>query len=264
MKETSIWHWLLKAANAIVNTFVVVTLSLCIIYSLYALWDNNRIYTAAKDVQSELLSYKPAKASEKGPTFQELLAVNPDVCAWVSLDNTNIDYPVLQGETNLTYINTDVYGEFSLAGSIYLDSRNAPDFSQPYSLLYDHHMERSGMFGDLDFFQEKGFFEENSSGSLLIPNQSYELEVFACLIVKASEDYIFEPGRWRDGVDGLLDFVQKNAIHIRKETLKRLRSSKTPQILAFSTCSSEFTDARTIVLAAMDSSEEKEKEAHHD
>ena len=67
-------------------------------------------------------------------SFEELLAINPDVCAWVSLDNTKVDYPVLQGANNMIYLNQDVYGDFALAGSIFLDSRNDRTFSDRYSL----------------------------------------------------------------------------------------------------------------------------------
>ena len=67
-------------------------------------------------------------------SFEELLGINPDVCAWVTLDNTAIDYPVVQGEDNFTYVNTDVYGDFSLAGSIFLDVNCDKNFTDPYSL----------------------------------------------------------------------------------------------------------------------------------
>lgn len=228
----------MKAANSVIAFLVVVALCVCGAYSVYTLWDNNRIYTAAEDVPD-------------GSTFAELLAINPDVCAWITVDNTKIDYPVLQGETNLTYINTDVYGNFALAGSIYLDSRNTPDFSDPYSLLYGHHMEGGGMFGDLDLFKDKAFFEENRTGTLLVPGKGYDLEIFACLLVSASEDNIFEPDRWRTDIDGLLDYAEETAMYVRQETVEELRNSQAPLVLALSTCSSEFTDARTIVLAAM-------------
>lgn len=248
MNEKTMQHWFLKAANSVITFFVVAALCLCGVYAVYALWDNNRIYTAAEDVQADILRFKP---SLDKPTFAELLAINPDVCAWITVDNTKIDYPVLQGETNLTYINTDVYGNFALAGSIYLDSRNASDFSDAYSLLYGHHMENGGMFGDLDLFKDKVFFDENRTGTLLVPGKGYDLEIFACLLVSASEDNIFEADRWRTDIDGLLDYAEQNALHVRRETTEKLRTSEAPQVLALSTCSSEFTDARTIVLAAM-------------
>lgn len=136
----------LKAANSIVNLFVVLLLCVAGVYAAYALWDNSQIYSSAFNVQADMLKLKPTVSEgDDTASFEELLAINPDVCAWVTLDGTKIDYPVLQGSTNLTYINKDVYGNFSLSGSIYLDTRNNRDFSDRYSLLYGHHMEKSAM-----------------------------------------------------------------------------------------------------------------------
>lgn len=110
----------LKAANSFLNFIVVFSLCIAATYAGYALWDNNQVYAAAENVQDSMIKMKPVVAEgEEGASFEELLAVNPDVCAWVSVDNTNIDFPILQGETNLSYINKDVYGNFALAGSIF-------------------------------------------------------------------------------------------------------------------------------------------------
>lgn len=173
-------RWVLKAADSFVNLIVILCLSVAGIYAAYALWDNSRIYTAANDVQADMIKMKPDVEEDGGASFEELLAINSDVCAWVMLDNTNIDYPVLQGSTNLTYINQDVYGNFALAGSIFLDTRNKSDFSDAYSLLYGHHMENSGMFGDLDLYKEQAFFDDNITGMLILPDRAYNLEIFAC------------------------------------------------------------------------------------
>ena len=188
----------LRLANGLVSLVVAVALITAGGYAAYCLWDDGQIYAAAEDVQAELLHLKPqvepAEDGESGgPSFDELLAINPDVRAWVTMDNTKIDHPVLQGETNLDYINTDVYGDFALAGSIFLDARNDPDFADPYSLLYGHHMANSGMFGDLDLYKDPEFFAENQTGTLILPDGACALEVFACMLVSASEDRNFYP-----------------------------------------------------------------------
>ena len=145
-------YWI-RGLNALFSLVVLLCFFVVVAYAGYALWDNSQVYAAAENVRDEMLQFKPQPdAEEGGPTFHELQAVNPDVCAWVTLDNTNIDHPVLQGTDNLSYINRDVYGNFSLAGSIFLDSRNDSHFSDPYSLLYGHHMDNSGMYGDLDLY----------------------------------------------------------------------------------------------------------------
>ena len=100
---------LLKAVNFIVSFIVFFSLCTAGVYAAYALWDNSRIYAAAKDVQADMLKLKPQTQDvENGASFEELLAVNPDVCAWVSLDNTKVDLPVLHGDPNLAYIIKDV------------------------------------------------------------------------------------------------------------------------------------------------------------
>ena len=246
----------LRAANSLFNLVVILLLLAAGSYSAFALWDNQRIYAAAGDVQADMMKLKPeviTTEEDSGADFSELLAVNPDVCGWITLDNTNVDYPVLQGETNFTYINTDVYGNFALAGSIFLDTRCSKDFSDPYSLIYGHHMADSKMFGDLDLYKDEKFFQENTTGSLVLPGKAYQLEIIACLLVPASEDHIFEPTIWQDSnISRFLEFVESNALNLHDEILAELKAAEKPfQILALSTCSYEYTDARTIVLTWM-------------
>ena len=245
-------RWILKTANALVNLVVILCLCVAGAYAVYALWDNNRIYAAASDVQADMVKIKPAVEEDGGASFAELLTINEDVCAWVTLDNTKIDHPVLQGSTNLTYVNKDVYGNFALAGSIFLDTRNSRDFTDAYSLLYGHHMENSGMFGDLDLYKDPTFFDENTTGMLILPDRAYKLEIFACMLIEAGDDAIFDPEQWQTDIGGLLSFARENNLHLREETVGRLERMESPQILALSTCSTEFTDARTIILAVME------------
>ena len=151
-----------KWINSFVSLVVAIVLLILGSYSAYSLWDNQQVYEEARDVQLKMKELKPEVVSEdEPPSFADLRAVNHDVHGWVTLYGTQIDYPVLQGENNLTYINTDVYGNFALAGSIYMDCRNSADFSDVYNLLFGHHMANSRMFGDLDLYKDAGFFRKN-------------------------------------------------------------------------------------------------------
>ena len=212
------------------------------------------MYAAASNVQADMIKLKPilTENEDEGASFEELLAINKDVCAWVTVDNTNIDFPILQGETNLTYINRDVYGNFALAGSIFLDSRNDKEFHDIVSLLYGHHMDQSDMFGDLDKYKDEKFLKENTTGLLILPDRSYDLEIFACILTDASEDAIFEPQEYRSDINKLLRLTEQEGLHYNADKLEELKKTNgQTQILILSTCSTEFTDARTIVLAAM-------------
>ena len=76
-------------------------------------------------ISDDLLEYKPIPGQEENPTLDELMAINPDVVGWLTVDDTHIDYPVVQGENDMEYINKDVYGEFALPGSIFLSCVNS-------------------------------------------------------------------------------------------------------------------------------------------
>lgn len=241
-----------KAANRLIGFVVMVALLTGGLYAVYALWDNNTVYAAAEDVQLKMLEIKPDIDAEEGPSFDELLKVNQDVAAWVSINNTNVDYPILQGKTNLTYVNLDVYKNFALAGSIFVDTRNDRNFKDTYSLLYGHDMASGKMFGDLQLYKKKDFFEANRTGTLILPDRVYDLEIFACLMVNASDDKIFNPDHWQANIQPLLDFAEKDSLYLHEETVdKMLDQVADAQVLALTTCTYEFTDARTVLLAYM-------------
>ncbi len=242
----------LRAANGLLDGAVALLVLLAVVWSGYALWDNSRVYAAADDVQAGLLAFKPEPQADNSLSFGQLRNINPDVCGWLTMEGTSIDYPVVQGESNFTYLNTDVYGGFALAGSIFLDTECDRSFSGKYSLLYGHHMDSGRMFGDLDKYKDGGFFRRHDTGTLTLPGGSYRLETLACLVVPASEQAIFAPGKWQSDVRGLLRFAEEKALQKNTQALRALEAEpEGVQLLAMSTCSAEFTDARTVVLARM-------------
>lgn len=240
----------LSLGNKLISFIIILALCTAFAYAGYGLWDNNRIYAEAGNVQDDMLKLKP---DEYNPSFEDLLAINPDVKAWLTLDNTNIDYPVLQGTSNLSYFNTDVYGNFALSGSIFLDARNDGVFKEAYSLIYGHHMEKGKMFGDLDLYKNEKFFKENQTGTLILEDRTYKLELFSVLIIPSGEEAIFNPVLWQDDLEGLVSFTKKNYLYLDEAKLEALEKAPAPgrQVLAITTCSTEFTDARTALLAHM-------------
>ncbi len=200
--------------NGLVSLAVGLSLLIAGAYAGYCLWDNHQIYAAAENVQDDMIRLKPKTddtAEEQGPSFAELLRVNQDVKAWLA---------------------------------------------DPYTLLHGHHMENSRMFGDLDLYKELDFFRQYYTGTLIIPGYQWPLRVFACMVVPSSEEKIFNPTLWKkDGIGRLLSFVKAGALHYDAETVAMLedtiQAGETPRVIAMATCSSEYTDARTIVLAVL-------------
>ena len=189
--------------------------------------------------------------------FGQLKAINKDITAWITMPGTAIDYPVMQGSNNYSYINKDVYGSFALAGSIFLDYRNSSDYTDPYSLLYGHNMSKHRMFSDINLYKEEEFFNENTLGILLMPDGNHILETLSVIVTPASDSGVLNPQNWNilDG-EGIFLKAQENAMFTYEKGLEDLRekidAGETPKLIALSTCSDEFTEARTILLTLMD------------
>ena len=129
----------LRILNKSLNIAITIVLLLCASYSIYCLWDNFQFYQAGLDLKVQLRNIKP---KGKKPSFEELRKINPDVAAWITLDGTKIDEPIVQGKNNEEYLNKDVYGKYYMGGTVFLDSRCDRKFQDVYSLIYGHHMEK--------------------------------------------------------------------------------------------------------------------------
>ena len=95
--------------------------------------------------------------------FDELREENPDIVAWIRSDdpeNTGIDYPVFYSGDNEKYLRRDLYGKSHIAGSIFLEGLNRPDFTDYYTVIYGHNMNDGSMFGGLKKYRKKEFWEE--------------------------------------------------------------------------------------------------------
>ena len=209
---------------------------LLLLIGSYTMYDTVLIYDLASG--DDLSSFKPLVTDVENGGW-DMSALSDDVVAWLTVDDTIIDYPVMQGRDNNEYLNKDPFGNYSLAGSIFLDARNAPDFSDPYSLIYGHHMEYGKMFGALDAFLEQAYFDAHRSATLTVSNIIYEIEFFACIEADASVDEIFAPTE----TEGTLSYVREHAHIFREPTGEKL--------IALSTCKFPQTTERIVVFGVL-------------
>lgn len=156
-----------RVGNRILSIMAGILILLMLSYGVYSLWDTYKIY-ANSFADEELLKFRPTDDGEDNPTLKDLKKLNPDVKAWIQVPKTNIDYPVVQGQDDMEYINKNVYGEFELSGAIFLSCLNKDDFSDPYNLVYGHNMKNGGMFADVADFTNKEYFETHQKGKLYL------------------------------------------------------------------------------------------------
>lgn len=102
--------------------------------------------------------------------FPTLKAEHPDVYAWITIPDTQVNYPVVQSATvDNFYLRRDLDGNYSVYGSIYSQSMNATDFSDPVTVLYGHNSSDGLMFADLHKFEDPEYFAAHEDMYIYTP-----------------------------------------------------------------------------------------------
>ena len=178
---------IIRGLDHIVN-FIALSLILAAMFlSGYMLWDSHQVYQTADAKNYE--AYIPTEKSTK--SFEELQKINPDVIGWIRVNDTNINYPLVQTDNDDTYMNTDAEGNYSLSGAIFLHCANKPDFSDFDNIIYGHHMEKHMMFGDIGEFTKEQYFNEHPYGNLFFDGKDHGIEFYALMQVDAYNETIF-------------------------------------------------------------------------
>ena len=210
----------------------------------YALYDSYRVYTDSYD--NSLLRFKPGYEQEYVDGRQIL---KKKMAGWLTIDDTKVDYPVMQGETNNEFLNTDPYGDYSLTGSIFMDSRNSrdPEALDDITLIYGHHMAEGAMFGALDAFEKVKYFDAHREGTFTLDKTAYRVRFFAYMISDATNDLIFNPTEVRQ--EDTMAYIRKDAAIFREEELKNRKDLK---IIILSTCKFPDSTERTLLIGALE------------
>lgn len=156
---------------------------------------------------------KGGRAEEKTPEvlqeYQELVLENPDFAGWIVIDDTAINYPVMQTQEEVEYyLHRDFKGRNSYAGTPFVGIGNMQDLQNDI-FLYGHNMKNGTMFADLLKFQRKDFWEAHKTIQLGNRYENTRYTVFAVLCADESE--------WTEN-NGIFfgSFINKRANRIEK------------------------------------------------
>ncbi len=178
--------------------------------------------------------------------FDALWAINTDVIAWIRFDDLNavgIDYPVLHGETNDTYLRHDLYGDYHTAGSVFLEAANNEDFSDLYNIIYGHNMRNDTMFGSLKKYRnDEDFYEDNRYFTIYTPEGAYRYEIFGYADVP-DDDELYTVGFAAD------DTYQRFIERLRNISMRDtgIIPDKYDHVVSLSTCTAAGDTYRFVV-----------------
>lgn len=242
-----------KIRNAALNviTFCLIGIILVCGYKIgTTLWQ----YHVAKSAYTNI-SEKTAKVDPKQFTgvvdWKALKKTNSDVQGWLYQKDSPINYPVVQGTDNDTYLHTRFDGQWSGGGTLFVDSRMEPNFKGFNSIIYGHHMRDGSMFRSLrGYTKEEGYYDSHKTLELATPHGNYHLQVFSAYITKATDPKTYKVTY--DGKKDKQDYIdhayQQSELGIGEEDI-----AVTPkdQIVTLSTCAYDYEEARYIVVCKM-------------
>lgn len=236
-----------RLGSRILSLMAMILIVLMISYGGYSLWDTYMINQGAF-IGGDLLKYKPTQnqGGEANYSLEELMVINPETRGWLTIDGTHIDYPLVQGEDDMKYVNTDIFGEFSLSGAIFLSCLNTSDLSDPYNLIYGHHMDNGGMFGDVMQFIDGEYFQNHQTGTLFLPDSTWQIDLFACIEADAYDRLIYgvEP---EYETQALLDYLAQSSTQYRD-----IGVTASDKIVGLSTCKDAETNGRVILFGRLE------------
>lgn len=173
-----------------------------------------------------------------------LISTNEDYRFWLKINNTNIDYPVVQGKDNDFYLKHDFFKSKSASGSIFLDYRVNNESKN--TVIYGHNMKNGSMFADIKLFKDEKFFNENKFITIEKNNKQYIYEIFSVYYIDGKNvDYLqcnFNSDKEFD------DFIHRIKERSLFKSNKELNSN---DIITLSTCSYEGKNFRTAVHAQL-------------
>ena len=178
--------------------------------------------------------------------FDALRERYPGVVAWIKLDGSPINYPVMHHTDNDFFLGRLPDGTKHRSGSIYLDYRNSSEFSDKSILIYGHKTHEKEMFGILENYRDKEFYEKNPVIHLYTPERDYEIVVFAVHLAHSQKDH--PPLSFRNNNDFMNYIADTKQISLIDTDV-----TITPedQIVSLCTCAYDFDDARLIIVGVL-------------
>ena len=209
-----------KTAGDVVLTVVLIAAICVFCYAGYNLF---HIYTEYKKGTDEYNSITQMAVTERDPDgeaagpeagselkapmdidFASLKSVNDDVVGWIYVEAVpDINYPIVHGKDNETYLHRTYEKNYNFAGTIFIDYENKADFSDCNTLVYGHNMKNGTMFGQLkNFSKDDSAYNKSKYFWIFTPEKTYRYEIISAYTTAVNSDtYTLFKGPGQEFVD---------------------------------------------------------------
>ena len=235
----------MKLVKFIVIFFIIISIvisSYCLILIIKDMKEEETNESDLIELENTIIK---EKEDNKTIDWNELKSINEDIVAWIEIENTPVNYPILKDNGNLYYLKQKKKKKYNSNGSIFTLNK---DFIQDDEvIIYGHNMRNKTMFSILGNYLNTIFLKEHQIIKIYTENKNYIATIFSCYSIGADE----ESNNIRK-----LNYEGRISYYKSKSNIDTKNIDDTGKIIKLSTCSyinakTTPTDQRYYVVAMM-------------
>lgn len=179
--------------------------------------------------------------------FSTLQEINKDTIGWLTVNNTRIDYPVVQAKDNDYYLRRDYYQNKNRHGWIFMDYRNNPDELNENTIIYGHNLANQTMFGTLRYALNSYWYKKSANQIITFntPKENMKFQIFSIYTIPTTNDYLDITFPTTDAYQSYIDLVKGRSIYDFN-----IEVTTGDKILTLSTCANG-NDKRLVIHAKL-------------
>lgn len=240
-----------KSSGSVLTTIVLIVAIAVFCFSAFQLF---RIFSSYKKGNDEYAKIQDLAVKAKeldGETifsvdFDKLKEINPDTVGWIRFEEPSIiSYPIVHSHDNKEYL-TKLFGEGeNTYGTLFVDKDNAGDFSDKNTFIYGHRMKSGSMFGKLEMYADKEFYEKHPYFYIYTPDgKEAQYQIFAAgVVTDTSESY----NKIYEDEQAFSDYISYVKTKSNYDT--GVEVAPDSQIVSLSTCTVDSNEDRFLVHA---------------
>ncbi len=183
--------------------------------------------------------------------YETLYNKNRRLIGWLKIEDTNIDYPVLQTTDNVYYLDHNFEQEYDKNGSLFLDAACDIVHRNTNLIIYGHHMRSGKMFGNLNKYSSESYYKEHPyiQFDTIYEKGTYEVMYVFRSKIYNEDEIVFKYYQFFDAVSEkeFNSNMQEMAALSLYDT--GVRASFGDELLTLSTCDNSEADGRFVVVA---------------
>lgn len=240
----------------IIKILVVILLIGIMLISSYFIYKNmqedkeqEEIFEELENIVTTNETNEEKEQKEDNVNLNKLYKINNDIVGWLKIENTNINYPVMQTKDRPDYyLRKNFYKEYSVFGTPYIDE-NCDIENGNNLIIYGHHINGNKMFGELENYKNEEYYNKHKFIKFYTLNEKAEYEIISVFKTTVYNDNGFKYYQYYNLEDEreFETFINKCKELSLYDTQKIAKYGD--KLLTLSTCDYSQNNGRLVVVA---------------